>query len=78
MLAEVDKVAVRVNVTSTHKGEFHGIPPTGIKVTFIGMDFLTIIDDKITEECISIDTMGFMEQIRAIPTASSDSGNNTA
>jgi steroid delta-isomerase-like uncharacterized protein len=75
MVAEGDKVAVRFNVTGTHKGEFQGIPPTGKKVSFSGMDFLTIIDGKVVEEWESIDTMGLMQQIGAIPPDAHDSSN---
>jgi len=74
-IAEGDKVAVRVNITGTHKGEFQGISPTGKKVSFVGIDFLAITDGKITEEWVGIDTMGLMQQIVAIPTAPSDSGS---
>ncbi len=68
MVAEGDKVAVRLNVTGTHKGEFRGIPPSGRKLSLDEMAFLTIIDGKITEGWIISDTMRFMQQIRAIPT----------
>ena len=68
LVAEGDKVAVRFNVTGTHKGELQGIPPTGKKVSFIAMDFITLIDGKIVEDCLSVDMMGLMQQIGAIPT----------
>ena len=65
-----NKVAVRWNnITATHKGEFQGIPPTGKKVSFSGMNFFTIIDGKIIEHWASVDMMGLMQQIGAIPTA---------
>lgn len=71
MVAEgEDKVAVRLNVTGTHKGEFQGVPQSGKKVSFGGMFFFTIIDGKITEIWVSLDMMGLMQQIGAIPTAS--------
>jgi steroid delta-isomerase-like uncharacterized protein len=78
IVAEGDKVAVRVINTGTHKGEFLGIPPTNKKVSFVGVGFLTIRDDKIVEQWSVNDTMGLMQQIGAIPPASSsDSGDNT-
>jgi steroid delta-isomerase-like uncharacterized protein len=78
MVAEgEDKVAVRFSVTGTHKGEFQGIPPTGKKVSFDGMDFITILNGKITEMWVNVDMMGLMQQIGAIP-ASSIAGTNTA
>jgi steroid delta-isomerase-like uncharacterized protein len=78
MVAEgEDKVAIRVINTGTHKGEFQGIPPTGKKTSFGGMQFLTIINGKITEIWGSEDVMGLMQQIGAIP-AETHSGSSTA
>jgi hypothetical protein len=51
-------------------GDFQSISPSNKKLSFDGMDFLTITNAKITEEWVSIDTMGLMEQIGAISAAS--------
>ena len=67
---EEDKVAVRYNIIGTHKGELQGIPPTGKKVSFSAMDFITLIDGKVAEEWEIADTMGLMQQIGAIPSSS--------
>ena len=72
MVAEGDKVAVRLSVTGTHKGDFQGIPPTGNKLFLEEMGFITIIDAKITEGWISTDTMRLMKQIGAVPSISPD------
>ena len=77
IVAEGDKVAIRVINTGTHKGEFQGIPPTGKKVSFGGRDFLTLRDGKIVEQRAGVDMMELMQQIGAIP-ASSTAGTNTA
>jgi steroid delta-isomerase-like uncharacterized protein len=68
IVAEGDKVAVRVINTGTHKGEFQGMPPTGKKVSFGGRDFLTFSDGKIVEQRASVDMMELMQQIGATPT----------
>jgi steroid delta-isomerase-like uncharacterized protein len=68
MVAEGDKVAVRLNVTGTHKGELQGIPPTGKKVSFSAMDFITLMDGKVAEEWMNADTIGLIQQIGAVPT----------
>ena len=75
MVAERDKVAVRLNVTGTHKRKFQGIPPTGKKLTLDEMGFITIIDGKITEGWISSDTMRLMQQIGGLPPSSSSSSS---
>jgi steroid delta-isomerase-like uncharacterized protein len=77
IVAEGDKVAVHLNVTGTHKGEFRGIQPSGRKLSLDEMAFLTIIDGRITEGWITSDTMSFMEQIGAIPTTSRTIGTNS-
>jgi steroid delta-isomerase-like uncharacterized protein len=81
LVAEEDKVAVRFNVTGTHKGEFQEIPPTGKKVSCIAVDFITLRDNKIVEDWVSVDMMGLMQQIGAISAdahASSASSADTA
>src|SRR3712207_2970237 len=78
MVAEGGKVAVRINVTGTHKGEFQGIPPSGRKLSLDEMAFLTIIDGRITEGWITSDTMSFMQQIGAIPTTSRALGTTSS
>jgi steroid delta-isomerase-like uncharacterized protein len=67
IVAEGDKIAIRLNVTGTHKGELQGIPPTGKKVSFSAMDFITLQDGKVSEEWLNADTMGLMQQLGAIP-----------
>lgn len=60
LVAEGDKVVVRFNVTDTHKGELQGIPPTGKKISFGAMDFITLMDGKIIEGWLSVDMMELM------------------
>jgi steroid delta-isomerase-like uncharacterized protein len=74
----VDKVAIRLSVTGTHKGDFQGIPPSGKKLSLDEMGFITIIDGKITEGWISSDTMRLMQQIGALPSLSSANSSSTA
>ena len=66
-----DKVAIRMNVTGTHNGEFLGVPQSGKKSSITSMDFFTIIDGKFVEHWVNADMMGLMQQIGAIPTGSS-------
>jgi steroid delta-isomerase-like uncharacterized protein len=77
MVAEGDKVAVRFNVTATHKGEFQGIPPSGKKVSFSGMAFITVINGKVAEEWAIADMMRLMQQIGAIPTPPSPAADSS-
>jgi steroid delta-isomerase-like uncharacterized protein len=67
LVAEGDKVAVRFNVTGTHKGELQSIPPTGKQVSFGAMDFITLMNGKIVEDWLNADILGVMQQIGAIP-----------
>jgi steroid delta-isomerase-like uncharacterized protein len=78
IVAEGDKVAIRVNITGTHKGEFQGIRATGKKVSVDGTDFLTIIDGKIVEEWLNSDMMGLLQQIGGISTPRSASSGSTS
>ena len=70
ILAEGDKVAYRLTVTGTHKGEFQGIQPTDKKVSFSSTGISNIVDGKVAEDWVEADVMGLMQQIGAIPSAS--------
>lgn len=64
MLAEGDKVAIRGKTTMVHKGEFQGIPPTGKHIELYWLDIMRIEDGKNAEEWLSMDLMGFMQQLK--------------
>jgi steroid delta-isomerase-like uncharacterized protein len=49
LVAEEDKVTVRVTMRGTHEGEFQGIAPTGKRVEVKAIDMFRIKDKKIVE-----------------------------
>ena len=67
LIAEGDKVVVRMTVRATHKGDFMGIPASGKAVTFSGIFIDRLTDGKIAEQWVVFDVMGLMIQIGAVP-----------
>ena len=68
MVAEGDKVAYRITVRGTHKGEFMGIAPTGNKIEMINTAIVKIVDGKFVETRATIDGLRLMQQLGVIPT----------
>ena len=68
MVAEGDKVALRVTATGTNKGAFRGIPPTNKKVTVSMIQIDRIVGGKFVEGWSRYDTLGLMQQLGLIPT----------
>jgi steroid delta-isomerase-like uncharacterized protein len=64
--AEGDKVWSRSTVTGTHTGEYRGLPPTGKKITFTGVDICRIVDGKIVETESVNDFLDFYKQLGVI------------
>jgi predicted ester cyclase len=71
MIAEGDKVVVRATFRGTHKGEFAGVPATGIDVEMPLIIIYRIEDGKIAEHWMQADVMGLMQQLGALPTPES-------
>jgi steroid delta-isomerase-like uncharacterized protein len=67
MVAEGDKVAVRLTATGTNKGAFRGIPPTNKKVTVEMIQVDRIVGGKFVEGWSRYDTLGLMQQLGLIP-----------
>jgi steroid delta-isomerase-like uncharacterized protein len=49
VMAEGDRVAARVTMRGTHRGEFQGIAPTGKRVEVRAIDMFRISEGKIVE-----------------------------
>lgn len=65
IVAEGDRVAVRVRWTGTHRGllPMMPLPATNRAFAFTGMVFWRIIDGKIVERWATIDRLGLQQQL---------------
>ena len=66
IIAEGDKVWLRLTYTGTHTGEFFGLPPTGNKVTMTAVAIYRITNGKLVEGWFINDGMDMFKQIGAI------------
>ena len=67
LMAEGDKVVVRMTWRGTQEGDFYGIAPTGkqVAVTSIGID--RVANGKIVEGWGEVDMLGMYQQLGVIP-----------
>jgi predicted ester cyclase len=71
VVASGDIVAAHFTCRATHGGDDIGIPATGRAVQFSGMTMARFRDGKIIEGWNVIDLLSMMQQIHAIPAATS-------
>ena len=62
-LADGERVLTRFVWTGTHRGEYLGVPPTGRGVSVWGMVIDRLVDGRIKETRILMDTLGLMAQL---------------
>jgi steroid delta-isomerase-like uncharacterized protein len=63
-----DRVAARVRLTGTHKGEFMGMPATGKQVDIQLIDIMRLGDDGLCHEHWGVlDALAMMQQLGAVP-----------
>ena len=67
MVAEGDKVATRIGISATHRGELLGIPPTEKRLAFTAMELYRLAEGKIDEQWINMDTLGMIQQLGVVP-----------
>ena len=63
VIADGDKVAVKLTQNGTHKAEYEGIPATGVKATLPAMHLITIVGGKIKELFAIEDYIGLYMQL---------------
>jgi len=64
IIIDKNKVAVRYNLTGTHKGKFMDIKPTDKQFTVNGMTVFSFRDTKCIERWNLVDMISLIEQLR--------------
>ena len=72
MIAEGDKVAIRMTHQGTHQGEWTDsplgtLPPTGRRVMYTGNVLYRLANQKIVEDFGELDLLSLFQQLGAIP-----------
>jgi steroid delta-isomerase-like uncharacterized protein len=67
ILAEEDKIAVRLSGEGTHRGSGFGVAPSGRRVQVTGITIIRIADGKIVEAWNSLDQLGLLTQLGVVP-----------
>jgi steroid delta-isomerase-like uncharacterized protein len=62
-----DKVVTRFTWTGTQRGDFLGVPATGRPVTVKGVVIDRLVNGRMTDSRILMDTFGMMMQLGIIP-----------
>ena len=63
LVADGDKVVVRVKMTGTHKGDYDGAPGSGKTFAVDEVDIFTVVDGRISGYRIVWDELGFRRQL---------------
>lgn len=72
IIAEGDRVMVRVTVHGKHQGELWGLPPTGKEIFGEGIALYRVVDGSIRESWVYRDALGLFQQLGAPPLLTSD------
>jgi steroid delta-isomerase-like uncharacterized protein len=72
MIAEGDRVVVRVTLRATHRSVFHGVAPTGKQVTVSLVEILRIEDGQIVESWGGLDLGDMLHQLGAVVSVDPD------
>jgi steroid delta-isomerase-like uncharacterized protein len=67
MIAEGDRVAVRLTAHAVHTGEFMGMPASGKAYTIPEVHIFRVSGDRIAEHWGQADLLGMMRQLGAMP-----------
>jgi len=71
VVADDDRVVVRLRVTGTHDGRFLEHEPTGRAIEIGSIAIFVIRSGKVTELWVELDQVGLLQQIGALPSPES-------
>ena len=67
IIGEGDLVSFRMIASGTHQAAFAGIPPTGRRIHFQGMETMRFENGQVVERWGEIDQFGMLQQLSALP-----------
>ena len=67
LVEEGELVAESFTFTGEHTGTFHGIPPTGRRISMSGMALFRVVDGKIVSRTGLEDQLGLLRQLGVAP-----------
>jgi steroid delta-isomerase-like uncharacterized protein len=67
VICEGDKVVARWTAPGTNKGELMGMPATGKKATFKGVDIMRVVNGKVVEQWTNYNLLSALQDIGAVP-----------
>jgi steroid delta-isomerase-like uncharacterized protein len=67
MIAEEDQVVSQIEMQGTHTGIWLGIAPTGKQIKIRMMTIHRLKDEKIFEDWVLVESLGFYQQLDLIP-----------
>jgi steroid delta-isomerase-like uncharacterized protein len=67
MFTAGDRVVSQCVMEGTHRGEWHGLRPTGRRVSVRMLTIHRIADRKIAEDWVILESMGFFQQLGLVP-----------
>ena len=67
LMADGDRVAVRLTASGTPKGDFMGVPAAGKRYTVGEMHWFRLAGGRIAEHWHQYDALGMMKQLEALP-----------
>jgi predicted ester cyclase len=69
VIVEGDKVVTRKTFYGTHQGDWMGVPASGRKISFGGIDIVRIAGDKVVEHWGQFDMLTLVQQIGGLAPA---------
>ncbi|MEU1811846.1 ester cyclase [Micromonospora sp. WMMD1076] len=67
ILAEGDRVALRITITATQKGQFGDLPPTNKQVTWHIVEELRFVDGKVVEHWDVMNYLPMLKELGKVP-----------
>ena len=67
VVAEGDRVLVRLRFQGRHTGDLMGLPASGRSIDIAVMDLFRIVDGRLVEHWALLDNLGLLKQVGALP-----------